>query len=63
MNWNKHMSVIQTSSSSVPNSITVKPVLSDHVWAKKKWSLNGGGLFIEVEMYGIVTFGTGHSGL
>jgi hypothetical protein len=26
---------------------------TDHVWAKKKWSLNGGGLVIEVEMYGI----------
>ena len=22
---------------------TVKPVLSDHAWAKKKWSLNRGG--------------------
>jgi hypothetical protein len=28
-----------------------------------KWSLNGGGLSIEVEMYGIATFGTGPSGL
>jgi hypothetical protein len=26
-------------------------------WAKKKWSLNGGGLLIEVEMYGIATLG------
>jgi hypothetical protein len=42
---------------------TVKPALSDHVWAKKKWSFNGGGLLIEVEMYGIGTFGTGPSGL
>ena len=25
---------------------TVKPVLSDHVWALKKWSLNTGGLLI-----------------
>jgi hypothetical protein len=31
---------------------TVKPALSDHVWAKKNWSLNGGGLLIEVEMHG-----------
>jgi hypothetical protein len=30
---------------------------------KKKWSFNGGGPFIEVEMYGVVTFGTGPSGL
>jgi hypothetical protein len=36
---------------------------SDHVWAKKKWSLNEGGLLIEVEMYGIATVGTGPSGL
>jgi hypothetical protein len=42
---------------------TVKPALSDNVWAKKKWSLNGGDLLIEVEMYGIATFGTGPSGL
>ena len=27
---------------------TVKPVLSDHAWAKKKWSLKRGGLLIEV---------------
>ena len=26
---------------------TVKPVLSDHVWALKKWSLNTGGLLIK----------------
>ena len=26
----------------------MKPVLSDHAWAKKKWSLNRGGLLIEV---------------
>ena len=26
---------------------TVKPVLSDHAWAKKKWYLNRGGLLIE----------------
>ena len=30
---------------------TVKPVLSDHAWAKKK-SLNRGGLLIEVKMHG-----------
>jgi hypothetical protein len=29
----------------------MKPALSDHVWAKKKWSFNGGGLLIEVEVY------------
>jgi hypothetical protein len=45
-------------------AITVKPALSDHVWAKKNlWSLNGGGLLIEVEMYGVPTFETGPSGL
>ena len=26
----------------------VKPILSDHAWAKKKQSLNRGGLLIEV---------------
>ena len=25
----------------------MKPVLSDHVWALKKWSLNTGGLLIK----------------
>jgi hypothetical protein len=28
-----------------------------------QWSLNGGGLLIEVRMYGIGAFGTGPSGL
>ena len=27
---------------------TVKPVLSDHAWAQKKWSLNTGGLLVQV---------------
>ena len=27
---------------------TVKPALSDNVWAKKRWSLNRGGLLIEM---------------
>jgi hypothetical protein len=36
----------------------VKPALSDHVWAKKERSLNGGDLLIEVEMHCIATFGT-----
>ena len=26
----------------------MKRVLSDHAWAKRKWSLNRGGLLIEV---------------
>ena len=37
---------------------TVKYVLSDHAWAKKKWSLNRGGLLIEVKMHCKVTIGT-----
>ena len=37
---------------------TVKPVLSDHAWAKKKWSLNRGGLLIEVKMHCKATIGT-----
>jgi hypothetical protein len=32
---------------------TAKTAFSDHVWAKKKRSSNGGCLLIEVEMYGI----------
>ena len=36
---------------------TVKPVLSDHAWAKKKWSLNRGGLLIEVKMHCKATIG------
>jgi hypothetical protein len=31
----------------------------DHVRAKEKLPFNGGGLLIEVEMYGIATFVTG----
>ena len=38
--------------------ITVKPVLSDHAWAKKRWSLNRGGLLIEVKMHGKAIIGT-----
>ena len=39
---------------------TVKPVhvLSDHAWAKKEWSLNRGGLLIEVKMHCKATIGT-----
>ena len=44
------------------NSGTVKPVLSDHAWAKKKWSLNRGGLLIQVKMHGKATIGTRSSG-
>ena len=42
----------------------VKPVLSDHAsaWAKKKWSLNRGGLLIEVKMHCKATIGTRPSG-
>ena len=40
------------------DSYTVKPVLSDHAWAKKKWSLNRGGLLIEVRMHCKATIGT-----
>ena len=36
---------------------TVKPVLSDHVWAHKEWSLYGGGLLKEVKMNKILPFG------
>ena len=39
-------------------SATVKPVLSDHAWAPKKWSLNRGGLLIEVKMYCKASIGT-----
>jgi hypothetical protein len=42
---------------SYDHSNVVKPVLSDHVWAKKKWPLNRGGLLMEVEMYGILLGG------
>ena len=42
--------------------ITVKPVLSDHAWAKKKWSLNRGGLLIEVQMHSKASIGTRPSG-
>jgi hypothetical protein len=31
---------------------TVKPALSDHVWVKKKWSLNGGGLLVKYTLLG-----------
>ena len=41
---------------------TVKPVLSDHAWAKKKWSLNRGGLLIEVKIHCKATIGTRLSG-
>ena len=37
---------------------TVKPALSDRAWAEKKWSLNRGGLLIEVKMNGRATIGT-----
>ena len=37
---------------------TMKPVLSDHGWAPKKWSLNRGGLLIEAKMHGKATIGT-----
>ena len=35
----------------------VKPVLSDRL-GQKKWSLNRGGLLIEVKMHGKTTIGT-----
>ncbi len=31
-------------------TVVVKPALSDHVWAKKPWSLNTDGLLINVDM-------------
>ena len=37
---------------------TVIPVLNDHAWAKKKWSLKRGGLLIEVKMHCKATIGT-----
>ena len=37
---------------------TVKPVLSAHAWAKKKWSLNRGSLLIEVKIHRKATIGT-----
>ena len=42
--------------------ITVKPVLSDHVWALKKWSLNTGGLLIKGACIVWLSFGTSGSG-
>ena len=36
--------------------------ISDHAWAKKKWSLNRSGLLIEVKMHCKVTIGTRLSG-
>jgi hypothetical protein len=42
---------------------TMKPSLSDHVWAEKKWPFYRGGLLIGVEIYGIATFGMGPSDL
>ena len=41
---------------------TVKPVLSDHVWALKKWSLNTGGLLIKGACTVWLSFGTSGSG-
>ena len=43
------------------SSSTVKPVLSDHAWAKKS-GLNRGGLLIEVKMHCKATIGTRRSG-
>ncbi len=41
---NAGCTVRAVSDQSSPESATVKPALSDHVWAnKKKWSLNRGG--------------------
>ncbi len=37
---------------------TVQPALSDHFWARKKWSLNRGGLLLEVKTHGITIVGT-----
>ena len=41
---------------------TVKPVLSDLVWALKKWSLNTGGLLIKGACIVWLSFGTSGSG-
>ena len=41
---------------------TVKPVLSDHVWTLKKWSLNTGGLLIKAACIVWLSFGTSGSG-
>ena len=35
---------------------TAKPVYTDHVWATKKWSLNKGGLCIQVKIYALLVF-------
>ena len=43
--------------------IIVKLVLSDRVWALKKWPLNTGGLCIEVKISSKGAFGTQPSGL
>ena len=42
---------------------TVKLVLSDRVWALKKWPFNTGGLCIEVKINSKGAFGTQPSGL
>ena len=42
---------------------TVKLVLSNRVWALKKWPLNTGGLCIEVKINSKGAFGTQPSGL
>ena len=41
---------------------TVKPVLSDNVWALKKWSLNTGGLLLKGACIVWLSFGTSGSG-
>ena len=38
--------------------VTVKLVLSDRMWALKKWPLNTGGLCIEVKINSKGAFGT-----
>ena len=40
----------------------MKPVLSDHVWALNKWSLNTGGLLIKGACIVWLSFGTSGSG-
>ena len=42
---------------------TVKAVLSDHVWALKKWSLNTGALLIKGACIVWLSFGTSGSGV